>query len=129
MNYPFYQEGNFYYLFGVQEPDCYGALEVDSGKTVLFVPKMSNLYKIWMTVLSAEDFKTKYDVDEVVYVEEMSEWLVKRAAEKVYLNAGINSDSGTENILPEEKYWKDLAGIDKETMYEVLAESRVTKTA
>jgi Xaa-Pro dipeptidase len=55
VSYPFYQEGNFYYLFGIVEPDCYAALDVDSGLPILFVPKLSNLYKIWMTVLSKED--------------------------------------------------------------------------
>jgi Xaa-Pro dipeptidase len=47
----------------------------------------------------------------------------------VYLNAGTNTDSGIDNIIPEEKYWKDLPGVDKEAIYEVLANCRVTKTA
>ena len=31
-------------------------------------------------------------------------------------------------MIPEEKYWKGLQGVEKETIYEILAESRVTKT-
>lgn len=46
----------------------------------------------------------------------------------MYLNGGVNSDSGVENMIPEEKYWKGLQGVEKETIYEILAESRVTKT-
>ena len=93
------------------------------------MPQTSNLYKIWMTVLTKDDFKVKYDVDDVVFVEDMLQWLKDRNADRVFLNAGTNSDSGMENMIPEEKYWKELRGVDKDTMYEVLANTRVTKTA
>jgi hypothetical protein len=82
-----------------------------------------------MTVLSKEDFSEKYEIKNIVYVEDMKQWLSDRNADKVYLNAGTNSDSSMENMIPEEKYWKDLKGVDKETLYEVLANCRVTKTA
>jgi Xaa-Pro dipeptidase len=128
VNYPFHQEGNFYYLFGVQEPDCYGALDIDSGKPTLFVPKTSYLYKIWMTVLTKEDFEKKYEIEEVVFTDDMEAWLVERKATRVFVNGGVNTDSGLENLLPEDKYLKSIESIDKENMYEVLANTRVTKT-
>lgn len=34
------QESFFSYLFGVTEADCYAAIEVPSGKTTLFVPRL-----------------------------------------------------------------------------------------
>jgi len=40
----------------------------------------------------------------VLFVEEMANWLSERKAAKIYLNAGVNSDSGMENMLPEEKH-------------------------
>jgi hypothetical protein len=42
------------------------------------------------------------------------------------LNDGVNSDSGLNTILPDEKYIKGTT-IDRVTLYEVLAESRVIK--
>lgn len=126
--YQFYQEGHFYYLFGVSQPDCYGALDLDTGAPTLFVPRQSNLYKVWMTVLSREDYQKEHEIEDVRYAEEMQEWLQKRQAAKVYLNGGVNTDSGIENVIPEEKYWKELSAVDKETMWEVLANCRVTKT-
>lgn len=62
------------------------------------------------------------------YVEEMEEWLKERKAEKLYLNTGVNSDSGMENMIPEDKYWRFHENVDQETMYEMLANCRVTKT-
>ena len=36
----FRQESNFHYLFGVIEPDCFGALNMSTGKATLFIPKL-----------------------------------------------------------------------------------------
>ena len=44
----------------------------------------------------------------------------------MFLNDGVNSDSGLKTILPDEKYCKDRT-VDRETLYEILAESRVIK--
>ena len=66
INYQFYQEGNFYYLFGIgTQPDCYGVLDIDTGLPTLFVPKQSNLYKVWMTVLAKEDYQKEYEIEDV----------------------------------------------------------------
>ena len=44
----------------------------------------------------------------------------------MYLNDGVNSDSGLKTIIPDEKYLKSTT-IDRETLYEILVESRVIK--
>ncbi|KAG8143847.1 putative Peptidase D protein [Naja naja] len=44
----FRQESYFHWTFGVTEADCYGAIEVDSGNTILFIPRLPESYAIWM---------------------------------------------------------------------------------
>lgn len=96
VSYPSYQEAFFYYVFGVIEMDCYGFLDIANEKAILFVPKMNNLMKIWMTVMSKDDFATKYGY-EVRYVDELAEYMATNCSAAsnttVYVNRGINSDS------------------------------------
>lgn len=61
------------WAFGVTESDCFGAIQVETGKTILFVPHLPDSYATWMgPLLTLEDFKKKYEVDEVYYTEEVS---------------------------------------------------------
>ena len=54
--------------------DCYGLIDISQEKAILFVPKMSNLSKIWMTVLTKEDFMEKYEL-EVHYISDLQEYM------------------------------------------------------
>lgn len=73
VDYHFRQESYFMYLFGVTEPGFFGYVDVATAKTVLFMPHLPDDYAVWMGRLwTKEDFKRKYEVDEVHYVEEMA---------------------------------------------------------
>uniref|UniRef100_A0A3Q3WT95 Xaa-Pro dipeptidase n=1 Tax=Mola mola TaxID=94237 RepID=A0A3Q3WT95_MOLML len=69
----FRQESFFHWAFGVTEADCYGVIDVDSGKSILFVPKLPESYATWMgEIFPKEHFKVKYAVDEVQYACDVS---------------------------------------------------------
>ena len=127
--YPEYQEAYFYYLFGVIEMGCYGILDFKNEKPILFVPNPEELYKIWMTVLTKEDFEKKYQM-EVRYTSELQEFLATECCPTkdatVFVNLGVNSDSGLTTDIPEHKYLDGLK-VDKDYMHDILAESRVIK--
>lgn len=75
--YPEYQEAFFYYVFGVSEMDCYGVIDFENEKSILFVPNPNVFYKIWMTVLTKDDFSKKYNlIDEVHYVDDMENYFM-----------------------------------------------------
>lgn len=79
------QESFFYYLFGVHEVGFHAVIEVETGKTTLFVDKMDAMYKIWMTVLSLEDFQKKYE-QEVRYTEDLEGYLGNVAPVRYFNN-------------------------------------------
>jgi len=57
MEFKVYPEANFLYLFGVTEVDCYGVIDLQTHKTVLFVPKLPIDLKLWMIVFDLESFR------------------------------------------------------------------------
>uniref|UniRef100_A0A3P8RMG6 Xaa-Pro dipeptidase n=1 Tax=Amphiprion percula TaxID=161767 RepID=A0A3P8RMG6_AMPPE len=88
----FRQESFFHWAFGVTEPDCYGAIDVDSGKSILFVPKLPESYATWMgEIFSKEHFKEKYAVDEVQYACDVS----LSISVGLQNHSGQNTDSGS----------------------------------
>ena len=44
----FKQEAYFHWAFGVLEPDCYGAIDVETGKSILMIPRLPDAYIVWM---------------------------------------------------------------------------------
>lgn len=68
----FRQESYFHWTFGVQEPDFLGAINVANGKSYLFAPRLPESYAVWMGKLaSLSDIKSKYEVDECFYVDQV----------------------------------------------------------
>ncbi|XP_036399084.1 xaa-Pro dipeptidase [Megalops cyprinoides] len=92
----FRQESFFHWTFGVTEADCYGAIDVDTGKAVLFVPKLPESYATWMgQIHPREHFKAKYAVDDVQYTCDIAEVLSKMKPAVLLTLRGQNTDSGS----------------------------------
>lgn len=121
------QEANFWYLFGVEDPDCYGMIDIDSGKSVLFVPEIPKEYSMWMTVHDKEFFKQNFDVDEIHYTSEIEEHLEKAKIGAIYFFHGIDSDSKLSPDLPSFPFLKNYK-IDMDALYPILSECRVVKS-
>ena len=85
--------------------DSYGVIDFQNEKTILFLPKLDNTYKIWMTVLNVEQYKEKYTmVDEIYYVDYLDLYLKDHQPETIFVNKGVNSDSGLTTCIPDAKY-------------------------
>lgn len=68
----FRQESYFHWTFGVQEPDFLGAVNIATGKSFLFAPRLPESYAVWMGKLATlSDIKSKYEVDECFYVDQV----------------------------------------------------------
>lgn len=124
----FRQESFFFYLFGVEEEDYYGALNLATGETTLFMPRLPSSYAIWLGAIQGPVAKkSKFGVDHICYVDDMSAIISKWAPPKIFILDGINTDSGRQSLtatFPE----MESHNIDRESLYPVLAESRSIKT-
>lgn len=81
-------------MFGVVEPDCHAVLELDTGKSILVIPRIPDAYKIWMIVREAPYFVNTYKVDKVIYDEEFEAYLQEKKPVEIHVYSGINPDSG-----------------------------------
>nr|KAF6407690.1 peptidase D [Molossus molossus] len=92
----FRQESFFHWAFGVTEPSCYGVIDVDTGKSTLFVPRLPASHATWMgKIHSKEHFREKYAVDVVQYADEIARVLASQSPSVLLTLRGINTDSGS----------------------------------
>lgn len=126
-NYVVKQESYFYYLFGVQETGFYGAINVDTEECTIFAPEPNPIYRIWMVVLNTEDYKKKYNLN-CLYLKELESFVGKVNPKKIFLNSGVNSDSGSKTLIPTDEWLSKKFSLDLETMYPILTECRVIKS-
>lgn len=125
----FQQESYFMYLFGVMEADFLGAIDVDTGKSILFMPRLPQSYAVWMGELKTPDyFLKRYGADHVFYKDEASEQLQKLRPSALYVLNGMNSDSGATFDTPNLEWMKDFK-VNDSLLYNELAECRVRKSS
>jgi Xaa-Pro dipeptidase len=125
----FKQESFFKWAFGVKEPGFLGAIEVATGKSWLFMPRLPAEWAVWMgRIHPPEHFKALYEVDEVRYSDEIATMLAAVRPKPLLLLKGKNTDSGSwarparfEGI---ERFEPDMALLHPE-----IVECRVIKTA
>ncbi|XP_055538050.1 xaa-Pro dipeptidase isoform X1 [Wyeomyia smithii] len=128
VDYVFRQESYFTYLFGVTEPGCYGTVDVASGATTLYMPRLPAEYAVWMgPLLTPDDFRKKYEVDAVHYADEIESKIAALNPSVLLTLAGPNTDSGLQakpaNFSGIEKFV-----VDSDILFPVIAECRVIKS-
>ncbi|KAF1544546.1 Xaa-Pro dipeptidase, partial [Eudyptula albosignata] len=124
----FRQESYFHWTFGVTEAGCFGAVDVDTGRSMLFVPQLPESYAVWMgKIHPPEFFKKKYAVDEVHYVNEISSVLASKKPAVLLTLRGVNTDSGN---VSKEAAFEGISqfNVNNKILHPEIAECRVIKT-
>ncbi|XP_029165515.1 xaa-Pro dipeptidase isoform X1 [Nylanderia fulva] len=128
VNWPFRQESFFQWCFAVEEPGCYGALDLDNGLSILFVPRLPSEYAIWEGKLhTLDELKERYGVDETYYTDEIARVLKEKRARLLLTLSGRNSDSG---LLTRETIFDgiDEFKVNNSILYPEICECRVIKS-
>nr|XP_027227965.1 xaa-Pro dipeptidase-like [Penaeus vannamei] len=124
----FRQESYFHWAFGVLEPGWYGAVDVDTGRTVLFCPRLPEEYAVWMgRIVQPEEYRARYQVDEVCFVDQIPEILRGMTTGSLLTLRGTNTDSGK---TTREAAFEGISQfqVDNSILHDEIAECRVTKT-
>jgi Xaa-Pro dipeptidase len=120
------QESFFQWLFGVKEPDCFGSVDVKTGHSTLFIPRLPAEYAVWMgRIKQPEEFRDAYQVSEVRFVDELNKaWA---HGTRLLLLEGKNTDSGA-TAVPASFEGIDQFERDTVTLFDHIVELRVVKT-
>ncbi|XP_057568050.1 xaa-Pro dipeptidase isoform X2 [Hippopotamus amphibius kiboko] len=124
----FRQESFFHWAFGVTEPGCYGVIDVDTGTSTLFVPRLPPSHATWMgKIHSKEHFKEKYAVDDVQYTDEIASILTSRSPSVLLTLRGVNTDSGS---ICREASFEGISqfNVNNTILHPEIVECRVFKT-
>ena len=124
----FRQESYFHWLFGCRESDCFGALDVEQKKAVLFVPRLPDEYIVWMgKPLSKEELAKKYKVEEVRYTDELEAYLQEEGDIAVHVLSGTNTDSGLPTLKANVPSLSKIE-VDESILFEEITLLRTFKT-
>lgn len=83
--FPFRQESNFWYLTGVNEPDCHLIMDLGKQEYHLFVPNRDAQYAVWHgRVKSKEQYQEEYNPDHLHYEGKLPQVLKDLNPEKIY---------------------------------------------
>ncbi|GAB2292503.1 hypothetical protein Dimus_026740 [Dionaea muscipula] len=129
----FRQESYFAYLFGVREPGFFGALDIATGNSLLFAPRLPADYAVWLgEIKPLSYFKERYMVTKAFYEDEIVEVLREnyqgQGRPLLFLLHGVNTDSNNFSKPAEFKGIEDFEK-DMSTLHPLLTECRVSKTA
>lgn len=124
----FRQESTFLYLFGVNEPNFFGFVDVERAESVLCIPRLGESWEMWCGERkSTEWYRKTYGVDAAIYADEMADELERRGVRTVHTMRGVNADSGAE-FKPAAFDGKDKFEENDGVLYNEVAECRVIKT-
>jgi Xaa-Pro dipeptidase len=124
----FRQNSHFFWAFGVNRPDFAGVIHVDDGTATLLMPRLSEAFAVWMGAIETPaQIVEGYGTKSARYTDETEAVLASLAPSKIFVNVGVNTDSGAatrEPSLP-----AAFAPIlDRETLFPLLTETRAVKT-
>ena len=117
----------FTIFFGVQEVGFSAAIDITTEKAYLFTPRYSEIYKLWMKVLSTEDVKKIYPDFEALYLDELEQWVKDFNPSTIFVNYGINTDSGLNTLIPTFK-WMEEYNIENKSAHQILSDWRSIKS-
>lgn len=93
------------------------------------MPRLPPEYAVWMGAIhSPQYFRSKYEVDEVLYTDQLDDFITKADPAVLYTLKGLNSDS--DNVASEARFdGVDKYRVDNGRLFPIIANLRVSPLA
>jgi Xaa-Pro dipeptidase len=94
-SFDFRQESNFLWMSGVNLPNCTLVLQLQDSQTTLFVPAPTSHDGVWLgPIPTLLELQTLYDMDAVLYLENLTAFLTNINSAGVNTLYGLNNKGG-----------------------------------
>ncbi|MEX0722146.1 MAG: aminopeptidase P family protein [Balneolaceae bacterium] len=91
--YPFRQESNFWYLTGVNEPECALVLDLKTEEYHLFVPERDSQFAVWHGYVKAQEaYQEEYKPDHLHYMNDILHVLKEINPDKVFCLNDVDAE-------------------------------------
>ncbi|THD25814.1 Peptidase D [Fasciola hepatica] len=124
----FRQESFFHWAFGALEPDWYGAIEISTARTILFVPRIPDAVALYDgKPATPSEVAKKYSTEGCFYADELVDRLKQWDTTLLLTLRGMNTDSGrmtVEASFPGIEHFK----VNNELLHPEIVECRLYKT-
>lgn len=127
VEYIFRQESNFYYLFGVEDPNCYGIIVIDNDniKTILSQPIVDPMDAVWRVPMKPNEYYESLYIDKIIYNNDIADYLKSIDCKKIYTIGGRScADRDIEPLDFKGKAQFDVI----DNLYPIICESRIIKS-
>lgn len=126
--YKYFQNPNFWWCTGVDQPECYALISVDTGEVHMFTEKKAEVYKYWMKILELEEYHQLYEIDTMKFNEDLEQSVEELDPSLIYiLGEGTNPYSGRGPLCPEFD-WFSKYNINNASLFHIINECRLFKT-
>ena len=76
-----FRQESYSHLFGVREPEWWGAIDLATGAATLFMPRLPDTYSIWQgRIAQPDEMLARYAPEAVRYVDELPAYLSEHLA-------------------------------------------------
>lgn len=128
MMYWFLQDANMWWTSGVNQPDCYSVIRLDTGETHVFLPDHPYTKKYWERVVEVEDYTKLFEIDSADIIPNMEKFVEGLAPNKIFITGeGKNPYSGNGPRFPEFSWFSKYI-VNRSALYSIFNEVRLFKS-
>lgn len=113
---------------GVDQPDCFSVIRVDTGEAHVFLPDHPYTKKFWEKVVEVEEYTQLYEVDTADIIPNLEKFVQDLNPSRIFITGdGVNPYSGVGPRTPDFE-WLSNYIVNRSALYTLFNEVRLFKS-